>query len=174
MSHKLFPSQQPNEKIYLVFREHWFRLFVKLAMVGVLMLIPIVIRALFGSPAELFANEQAQQLTSLVLQLYYLGLIMVAFIIWVLYYLNMGVVSEKRLVDIDQRGLLKHEVSELNLDSIEDVSSETIGLFGNLLDYGTVYIQTAGARERFEFDKIHHPKKVAGIILTLYERHKQP
>jgi len=77
------------------------------------------------------------------------------------------------VVDIDQHGLLKHEVSELNLDAIEDVTSETIGIFGNILDYGTVYIQTAGAKERFEFDKIHHPKKVASVILTLYEQRKK-
>ncbi|HMR55062.1 MAG TPA: hypothetical protein PKD34_00515 [Candidatus Doudnabacteria bacterium] len=173
MPKKLFPSQQPNEKVYLVFREHWFRLAVKFSIVGLLMLLPIIIRFLFIDVRELFNDAQSQAIVGLVLQVYYMGLLLSLFLIWVLYYLNLGIVTERRLVDIDQLGLLKHEVSELNLDAIEDVTSETIGLFGNVLDYGTVYIQTAGATERFEFDKIHHPKKVASVILTLYEQRKK-
>jgi hypothetical protein len=173
MAHKLFPSQQPNEKVYLVFREHWFRLFLKFAGVALLALLPLLIRMLFIGSEEFLETDQARLIALLFVQIYYLGLVITAFFIWVLYYLNLGIVSELRLVDIDQRGLLKHEVSELNLDAIEDVSSETIGLFGNILDYGTVYIQTAGTTERFEFDKIHNPKKVASIILTLYEQRKK-
>ncbi len=172
MHKKLFPSQQPNEKIYLVFREHWFRLFVKYFIVGLLALIPLVISILDVPISTLLPSLISANLLGLLIILYYMGISLVAFVIWVLYYLNVGIVSQFRLVDIDQKGLLKHEVSELNLDAIEDVTSETIGLFGNILDYGTVYIQTAGATERFEFDKIHSPKKVAGIILSLYEKRK--
>jgi hypothetical protein len=172
MSKKLFPSQQPDEKVYLVFREHWFRLAVKFFVVGLLMLLPFIINYLFIDVKELFSNTQLQLIVDLVLQIYYMGLLLALFLIWILYYLNLGIVTERRLVDIDQHGLLKHEVSELNLDTIEDVSSETVGLFGNILNYGTVYVQTAGAKERFEFDKIHNPKKVASIILALYEQRK--
>ncbi|HMQ01962.1 MAG TPA: PH domain-containing protein [Candidatus Doudnabacteria bacterium] len=173
MPHKLFPSQQPNEKIYLVFREHWFRLAVKFSVVGLLMLIPVLIQTFLVDFSLMFNSDDSKLLISLIGQIYYLSLFLALFLIWVLYYLNLGVVTERRLVDIDQHGLLKHEVSELSLDSIQDVSSETIGIFGNLLDYGTVYIQTAGARERFEFDKIHHPKKVASIIISLHELRKR-
>lgn len=172
MPHKLFPSQQPNEKIYLVFREHWFRLALKFSIVGFLALLPIFIR-IFLPSIVIEISEDYSEIVSLFTQVYYLALLLSVFLIWVLYYLNLGIVSEYRLVDIDQRGLLKHEVSELNLDSIEDVTSETIGLFGNILNYGTVFIQTAGATERFEFDKIHNPKMVAGKILSLYELRKK-
>lgn len=172
MPHKLFPSQQPDEKVYLVFREHWFRLALKFSVIVLLALLPALIRLFIPTLIEQL-SENYSSVINLFLQVYYLGLLVATFLIWVLYYLNMGIVSELRLVDIDQRGLLRHEVSELNLDSIEDVTSDTIGLFGNILNYGTVYIQTAGATERFEFDKIHNPKMVAGMILSLYEQRKK-
>lgn len=172
MPHKLFPSQQPNEKVYLVFREHWFRLALKFSVIVLLGILPFLIRAFLPNLITL-VPEDYLTIINLFIQVYYLGLLVAGFLIWVLYYLNMGIVSELRLVDIDQRGLLKHEVSELNLDSIEDVTSETTGLFGNILNYGTVFIQTAGATERFEFDKIHNPKMVAGLILSLYEQCKK-
>lgn len=91
MPKKLFPSQQPNEKVYLVFREHWFRLAVKFSIVGLLMLLPIIIRLLFIDARELFNDSQSQAIISLVLQVYYMGLLLALFLIWVLYYLNLGI-----------------------------------------------------------------------------------
>lgn len=171
MSHKLFPSQQPNEKIYVAAREHWFRLFIKFFIIFLLALIPLPIKFFVVDPLNV--ASETNTILSLITQVYYLGLLVSTFLIWVLYYLNLHIVSEMRIVDIDQRGLLKHVVSELNLETIEDVSSDTTGLFGNLLNYGTVYVQTAGAVERFQFENVADPAKIANIILTLYERERK-
>lgn len=169
---KLFPSQQPQEKIYIAVREHWFRLFVRFAFVIILAALPLIITFLIDLPTTLF-GDNVNIILDISIQVYYLGLVVAAFIIWVLYYLNLHIVSDMRIVDIDQRGLLKHEVSELNLETIEDVTSDTVGLFGNFLDYGTVYIQTAGATERFEFENVPEPAKIASVILTLYEKQRK-
>jgi hypothetical protein len=171
MEHKLFPSQQPNERILLIVREHWFRLFVKMAVVAVLTLLPYLFTTLLGSNMPQLYTERGAALVTLVAQIYYLALLLALFVIWILYYLNMHIVSEERIVDIDQVGLLNHVVSELNIETIEDVSSETTGLFGNVLDYGTVFIQTAGATERFQFEKVPNPARIASIILEVYEQH---
>lgn len=171
MSQKLFPSQQPNEKIYVAAREHWFRLFIKFFIIFLLALVPLPIKFLVVNPLDVSASTNT--ILSLITQVYYIGLLVSTFLVWVLYYLNLHIVSEMRIVDIDQRGLLKHVVSELNLETIEDVSSDTTGLFGNFLNYGTVYVQTAGAVERFHFENIADPAKVANIILTLYERERK-
>jgi hypothetical protein len=63
------------------------------------------------------------------------------------------------------------EVSELNIETIEDVTSQNVGVFGNILNYGTVFIQTAGAAQRFEFHNVPHPGEIASLILQLYEAH---
>ncbi len=169
MHNKLFPSQGPNEKILLIVREHWFRLFLKLFVVLVLAILPLLVQYLISGSILSIASDQALAMVSLVIQLYYLGLLVALFIIWILYYLNLHIVSEERIVDIDQVGLLNHVVSELNIETIEDVSSQTTGLFGNILDYGTVFIQTAGATERFQFENVPHPAKIAALILGVYE-----
>ena len=171
MPHKLFPSQQPNEKIMLVVRAHWFILFVKISAVVLLMLAPVLLRAILAQFQVDSFSDFTNTLINLGLQIYYLGLLIALFIVWVLYYLNIHVVSDQRIVDIDQNGLLLHEVSELNIETIEDVTSQTKGLIGNILDYGTVYIQTAGATQRFEFDNVPHPGAIASLILQLYEAH---
>lgn len=171
MPHKLFPSQQPNEKIMLVVREHWFLLAIKFSLIVLLMFIPIILGILISISGIDFNSEVISGISSVGIQIYYLALIIASFIIWVIYYLNVHVVSDQRIVDIDQVGLLFREVSELNIETIEDVTSQNQGIFGNFLDYGTVYIQTAGAAQRFEFSNIPHPGQVASLILKLYEQH---
>lgn len=168
---KLFPSQQPNEKIVLAVREHWFRLFSKIVLVAILSLVPFLIRLLLFETDILDITPMVDGIFTVFSHLYYLGLLVALFIVFVLYYLNLHVVSEERIVDIDQVGLLFHEVSELNIETIEDVTSQTKGLIGNVLNYGTVFIQTAGATERFEFENVSNPARIASIILELYEQH---
>lgn len=168
---KLFPSQQPNEKIILVAREHWFRLFVKIAAIALLSLLPWLFQILLLDSTLLSRSETAALIAAAIINIYYLGLLMALFIVFVLYYLNVHIVSEQRVVDIDQLGLLSREVSELNIETIEDVSSHTVGIFGNILNYGTVYVQTAGGTERFEFHNVPNPESIASTILDLYEKH---
>ncbi len=168
---KLYPSQQPNEIIRLVAREHWFLLFLKILAVVVLMVLPVFINLIFKSFNITFDSETLKILSTVGLQLYYLGLLLALFIIFILYYLNVHIVSDQRIVDIDQVGLLFRQVSELNIETVEDVTGQTQGLFGNFLDYGTVYVQTAGATERFEFNNVPNPGAIASLILELYEAH---
>ena len=168
---KLFPSQQPDEKIILVVREHWFRLFIKIFVVALLSLLPNIAKALLVGSSIIDRSDTAVGIVNTLFSVYYLGLLVALFIIFILYYLNLHIVSEERIVDIDQVGLLYHRVSELNIETIEDVSSQTKGLFGNFLNYGTVFIQTAGATERFQFENVPNPESIATIILGLYEKH---
>jgi hypothetical protein len=132
---KLFPSQQPDEKIILAVREHWFRLFSKILLIAILSLLPWLVRLLLFNTDILDLTDPIDQAVTVVSQVYYLGLLVGLFIVFVLYYLNLHVVSADRIVDIDQVGLLFHEVSELNIETIEDVTSQTKGVIGNLLDY---------------------------------------
>jgi hypothetical protein len=167
--HKLFPSQQEDEKIYLVIREHWFRLLLKFvvwAMAAAILAAfqhygPQVLPGLF--------QGQAGQVTELFEQIYFMILLLGLFLIVILHYLNMHIVTDIRVVDVDQVGLFSHVVSELHIDKIEDVTSETNGVFGTLFNYGHVFIQTAGARERFEFDNVPNPAGIEKLVLDLYE-----
>lgn len=168
---KLFPSQRPNEKIILAVREHWFLIFSKIFIILVLSLLPWLVRLLLFNTNILELTATVDEIFTVFSQLYYLGLLVTLFVVYALYYLNLHIVSADRIVDIDQVGLLFHQVSELNIETIEDVTSQTKGLIGNVLDYGTVFIQTAGATERFQFDNVANPARIASVVLQLYEQH---
>jgi hypothetical protein len=170
MPRSLYPSQQPNEKIYLVVREHWIRPAIKIFFI---LLAAVAPRLILLAMANAGINVLAIFPESIILfasVFYQLLLLFALFAVFTLYYLNVHIVSEERIVDIDQVGLLRHVISELNIETIEDVSSSTTGLLGNLLDYGTVFVQTAGAQERFEFRNVPHPGAINKLILELYEQ----
>lgn len=167
---KLFPSQREDEHIYIVVREHWFQLVAKLGLWLFFVLVLLLFK-IYGPDAipGLFVND-AGKATHLFIEVYMMFLWLSLFIIWLLYYLNIQIVTNLRVVDINQVGLFSHTISELHIENIEDVTSETIGLFGNMFNYGNVYVQTAGARERFEFECIPNPAMIEKLVLDLYEQ----
>ncbi len=170
MPHKLFPSQLENEKIYLVVREHWFHLFLKV-LVWVFFALALVLFNKFAKDnLPVLFEGIFGQITLLFTQVYTLFLTLSLFLIFVFHYLNIQIITNLRLVDIDQVGLFSHVVSELHLENIEDVTSHTNGVFGTLFDYGDIFVQTAGAVERFEFTNVPHPAGIEKLLLDLYER----
>lgn len=168
--HKLFPSQLDDEKIYIVVRQHWVVLLQKI-IIWLIFAAALVLFRRYGEirlPGLFMGNIAL--VTQLFMQVYTLFLILAFFLIWLIYYLNVQIITDRRIVDIDQVGLFHHEVSELHIENIEDVTSDISGLLGNIFNYGTVYVQTAGSRERFEFDRVPDPGKINKMLLDLYEQ----
>lgn len=167
---KLFPSQLPDEQVYLVVRAHWMTLLLKI-IVWVLFAVFLVLFETSGKTylPNLFTDNAAPA-TALFIQVYTLFLTLSLFLIWLIYYLNVQIITDRRIVDVNQEGLFSHTVSELHIAKIEDATSETIGILGTIFGYGNVYIQTAGTVERFEFINVPNPASIEKLILDLYEK----
>jgi hypothetical protein len=167
---RLFPSQLDSETIYMVVREHWVQLALKLIL-WLLFALALVFFEIYAPQTfpDLFSGF-AGQVTFIFTQVYTLFLILTLLILWMLHYLNIQVITSLRVVDISQQGLFAHIISELHIDKIEDVTSEVDGILGTIFDYGMVYIQTAGTKERFEFENIPHPGQIEKLVLSLYEK----
>ena len=71
------------------------------------------------------------------------------FIGWLDYYLDMVVVTNERIVFVTQNALFSRKISELNMEQIQDVTSNVQGFFPTFFNFGEVLIQTAGERENF-------------------------
>lgn len=167
---RLFPSQQEEEKVFLIIREHWFHLFLKMLVWFIFAAALVVFKKYTPEYLPVLFEDPAGPITNLFTQVYTLFLTLSIFIIWLSYYLNLQVITDRRIVDIDQQGLFSHTVSELHIENIEDVTSETKGLFGTIFNYGMVYVQTAASIERFEFDNVPNPAAIEKLILDLYEK----
>ncbi len=168
--HRLFPSQLDNETIYLVVREHWVRLALKLLVWLVLAFVLFTLKVYGASFAPGLFEGSNLNVTTLFMQVYTMLLLLSLFIICLLYYLNIQVITNLRVVDIDQIGLFAHTVAELHIDKIEDVTSQTEGILGTMFNYGEVFVQTAGTKERFVFENVPNPGGIEKLMLDLYEK----
>jgi len=168
--HKLFPSQIEGEEIFLVVREHWFHLLLKI-LAWLFFAVALVVFNIAGqSGLPLLFEGTWGQITLLFMEIYLLFLALSLFLIFIFYYLNIHIITSIRVVDVDQEGLFSHRTSELHIDKIEDVTSKVDGVFGTLFNYGTVFVQTAATIERFEFDAVPNPADIEKMILNLYEK----
>jgi ABC-type multidrug transport system fused ATPase/permease subunit len=170
MAHKLFPSQQDDETIYLVVREHWVPLFLKILVWIFFAAILVVFNRFSQSTVPALTQGILGQGTLLITQIYTMLLVLSLFLIFVFYYLNIQVITSIRIVDITQEGLFDHVVSELHIDKIEDATSQVTGILGTLFNYGSVFVQTAGTTDRFEFHNVPNPAGIEKMVLDLYEK----
>jgi len=58
-------------------------------------------------------------------------------------------------------------VSELELEKIQDVTTDVRGVIPTFLNYGNLLIQTAGERERFIFRNVPDPYEIKDTIMKL-------
>lgn len=90
----------------------------------------------------------------------------IVFIFRILYvwYFNVFVITNFRLIDIDQRGFFSRAVTEANYEKIQDVSITIKGVFATMFKFGSVHIQTAGTQVQIEIDRIYNPQRIQSLI----------
>ena len=98
---------------------------------------------------------------------YYIAVLLFFYSYFLDFYLDLLVITNDRLVDMEQVGVFARRTSEVDLYKIQDITSEVKGVFASLFDYGDLLVQTAGAVERFIVTGIPHPDKLRQEILDL-------
>ena len=168
------PHRIEGEKIILILRRHWFIILGKFIFWGIAALMPFLLYLiLFDVFGEWFSSPAVNAILVLFTSIYYLYIWLFAFHSFVDYYLDVWIVTSERVVNIEQKGLFSREVSEQKLHRIQDVTSQLKGFFSTMLDFGTVFVQTAGEKPRFIFKQIPRPQRVAKKIIKIIEQHKK-
>jgi len=103
------------------------------------------------------------------LGIYYMFVATLFFVGWLDYYLDVAIITNERIVDIDQQSLFNRRESELHFSKVQDATGSIQGVLATMLDFGDVTVQTAGTQEEFVLDKIPHPYKIAKIIIDLQQ-----
>ncbi len=155
-----------DEKIIYEVRKHWL---IFWSEVGVLLLIAIAPLGL----ASIFSVEAWDSsfsytgLLSLFVFLYSLWLLVcwtLIFVFWTNYYLDVWIITNKKILSVDQHGLFKREVMILHLDKIQDIAYMIDGLVATTLNYGNISITSAGTDTEFKIKGIPNPALVQSKV----------
>ncbi len=79
-------------------------------------------------------------------------------------------VTNMRVIDVDQKGIFSRHVSESSLGAIQDVSWTKKGLWVTLFGMGSVKIQTSGTQAVLEAEDIPSPERVHELINQLKDQ----
>jgi hypothetical protein len=104
-----------------------------------------------------------------VTSLYYSFFLFFLLVEWIDFYFDAWIVTNKRLIDVEQIGIFRRSVSETRLEKIQDVTFEVKGIFGTIFHYGSITVQTAGAAQNFTIKQISDPAKIKTQLLSLYD-----
>ncbi|MBX4188697.1 PH domain-containing protein [Candidatus Saccharibacteria bacterium] len=74
-------------------------------------------------------------------------------------------ITDKSLIQIMQKTLFSRKISRLSMSNVEDVNEEQRGFWSSFFNYGTLTVQTAGAKENFIFSMCPSPAKLADRII---------
>ena len=164
-----FEGQLPDEETILLTRKHWLVLFFPL--------VSIIFTAIIIFGIYFFINSTTwyYMISSLYWFLVVVGLLVLwtlAFYSLMIYALNTVIVTNKRIIQNRQQGLFRHSISEIELDKIQDMSVEICRRLAELLHFGDIEVQSAGAKNKFIFYQLPHPTKIKDKIVRIKAKQK--
>ncbi len=168
-----FKGQKPGETILMVIHRHWFNILSKFFVIFILLalLFSSFFSNFFIPPALL--SDSGTSLLSFFQNSFFIFIWLFFFITWIDYYFDVWIVTNERIVNINQRGLFSREVSELEMEKIQDITVEVLGIIPTFFNYGNLYIQTAGETERFIFARVPNPYTIKDLIMNLQKDYEK-
>lgn len=162
-----FDNQDKRENIILVLRQHPATQIQKLLIVLLLSLAPFLMNSV-GVFSFLPGNYQFA--TFVLWFLLVSGFSLEVFLTW---FFSVYIITDERVIDVDFLSLIYKDISSAKIDKIEDVKAVTGGAFQSIMNYGTVSMQTAGAKVELQFENIPQPAKVTKLLNELILEEEQ-
>jgi hypothetical protein len=169
MTHDKFHIQH-DEKVLIKIRKHWFVLFRQEFGVAVFALLPLVFSGFAMGSLDVVPNNVAALFLFFIstwLLLSWIGLA----IIWTNHYLDMWIITDQRIVYVEQVRLFVRETKTLTLSRVQDATVRYNGFIETILDFGTMRVQTAGAMENdILMHGVPHPNDIKHFTLAQVDR----
>ncbi len=166
-----------DEKVILYIRRHWVFLFLETKLIFLLFLTPVI----FVWALQYFSL--VPDINLLGVSIYSVSDILIylwGLFCWMLlaekftdYALDFWVVTNKRIIESELNKLFDVQISTLELQDIEDLTVFNKGFWANLIGYGRLEVQTAGAVNEFFAERIMNPSKVQQIIFNAKLAHQK-
>lgn len=166
-----------DEHIVFEVRKHWLVFGTEMTFLIILALVPLLVLSFISNSGinfgRLISLVDFISLFSFFYSLWLLIIWVVGFIIWTNYYLDVWIITSKKIVDVEQYGLFKRQVSILHLEKIQDITYDVHGVLQTLFGYGDLLVQTAGSSGSFPIKGVPNPALVQAKLNEAIILHKK-
>ena len=156
-----FVNEDPEEEVILLLRRHPVTNVGWMSVAFLMIIAPAFITVL--TPLDLLPLG-FQFVLTLVWYLITSAFILEEFLSW---FFHVNIVTDERIIEVDFVNLIYREITDANIDQIQDVTVEVGGTLRTLLHYGDVIVQTAAQVPKIEFEAVPNPDKVARVLREL-------
>ncbi|MCA9354946.1 PH domain-containing protein [Candidatus Kaiserbacteria bacterium] len=161
---------EESEKILKTVRKHWFVIVAELFGFFLMLLFPfflLFIIALFPDTLINFDFNLGHYTAIITFAVagWSVLCLMAGFMTWTHYYLDLWIITDRRIILVDQIHFFNRNVSIFRLERLQDIEFYIKGIIPTLLNFGTLQAQTAGAHEsNFKTNGLPDPKELQAII----------
>lgn len=158
-----FNIRDENEKVIAIVRSHPI---TQLPWIinSFLFLFLIILLNLYVFPLFSFLNPQRIVAINFLLFSVLFSYILLNITLW---FFNVGIITTKRVLDLDYYPITYREFTGTGIENVEDITSTSSGPFSNIFRYGKVEVQTAGTEQNIEFLNVPFPDEIVKIINQL-------
>ncbi|MDP2692422.1 MAG: PH domain-containing protein [bacterium] len=161
-------KQKSYEKVKFALRRHPITFIPQLLLLTVALVVPALVYLMISNIyPELFDSERLYALGIIAGSIYYLSVLLFGYGSFIDFYLDVWIVTNDRVVDIEQFGLFSRTISELDLFRIQDVTTDVHGLFSTIFKYGDVTLKTASTNLSIVFKNVPDPNHIRMQLLEL-------
>ena len=164
-----FRDQDADETIRLFLRRHLITLIPWIVITLILLFLPLVIPP-FLSILAISLAAVPLRIVIILLIFYYLIVIGYALVNFVMWFFNIGIITNKNILDADFSNVMYKNISVTSIQELSDVDYTQQGFLQTFFGYGDVFVQTNAKQQNFEFEKVPKPARAAHILLDLMEQ----
>ena len=168
-----FPGQESNEVVFVFARPYFFAFLPNIVLFLIAYFFAFGVQYVVSNGVLFTIDPFYANLTVVFLGFFQLVALIVFFVSVFDFYYDIIIVTNQRVVDIDQEQLFSRPIAELSLMDVEDVRSDVTGVFQTILNYGDIEIQTAGTNANFVAENLRHPREVVAIVSDLAQQAKE-
>ena len=166
--------QKDYEKVVFILHRHSLTFVPIIGLFTILMLVPVVLYFMLNNLfPEVLANPEIHTSFMLFGSVYYLSTYLFFYGRFIDFYLDMWIVTNDRIVDIEQHSLFHREITELDLYRIQDVTASVRGVFSTLFKYGDVTIKTASSTSTIVFRNVPNPNHIREQLISLADEDRK-
>lgn len=167
-------KQKSYERIVFVLRRHPITFIPQFLLFIVLLAVPVAVYGLITNLNPfIFENESLFVVGVLLGSAYYLFAYLLFYARFLDYYLDTWIVTNDRIVDIEQHGLFHRVTTELDLFRIQDVTTNIQGVFGTIFNFGNVQVTTASFNLHIIFKNVANPNEVREKLIHLADEDRK-
>lgn len=167
-----FKDMGESEEIVMVIHRNWFYLLQQYILI--FLVIGIFFGSLFVLPEYFpgFLNGLEKPVSLFIQNFFMLAIWIYGFLIWVDYYFDIWIITNERIINIEQKGMFTRKVSEMTYAKMQDISTEVVGFIPTVINYGDIKVQTAGENENFIFRTVSDPYHIKNVIAEMQKKSK--